>query len=155
MYVDGKYRALSRPPPNGQTLWVYLLTGEYTTILPGLLHVGEHALAEALEWPLPDLRSCWSEIERLSMAKADWHARVIWIPNRVRYGGNGARNPNMVGDICRVHARAGQGARRAPCPDCGTAAEGAKSPKSEAGPCTATVPRCLRERVPEADSRAF
>ncbi len=96
MHGDEKYRALSRAQPNGQTLWVYLLTGEHTTILPGLSRVGEQALAESLEWPLPALRRCWGEIEAQGMARADWAARVLWVPNRIRYPGNGARNPNMV-----------------------------------------------------------
>src|SRR4051812_43704971 len=44
------YMSLSKPQPNGQTLWVYLLTGAHPTAVPGLSTVGAAALAEA---PVP------------------------------------------------------------------------------------------------------
>jgi hypothetical protein len=94
IWGDQKFRTLSPPQPNAQTLWVYLLAGEHTGCLPGLSRVGEQALSEELGWPLRDLRRCWAEIADKGMAFADWGARVVWVPNRIRYAG--PENPNVV-----------------------------------------------------------
>lgn len=94
MWGDEKFVALSKPKPNAQTLWVFLLTGPQTTAAPGLFSAGEAALAEALDWPLPAFRRCFRELADKQMAKADWRARVVWIPKAVLY--NPAENPNTV-----------------------------------------------------------
>src|SRR5690348_7720814 len=94
MYGDEKFQELSRPQPNGQTLWTYLITGPHTTSVPGLFTAGEAHLAEALGWTLRGLRSAWSEIAWQGMARADWKARVVWLPNAIRY--NAPENPNVV-----------------------------------------------------------
>lgn len=94
MWGDERFVALSSPKPNAQTLWVFLLTGPQTTAAPGLFSAGEAALAEMLDWPLPAFRKCFREIEVREMAKADWRARVVWIPKAVLY--NPAENPNTV-----------------------------------------------------------
>ena len=94
MWGDEKFVALSKPKPNAQTLWVFLLTGPQTTAAPGLFSSGEAALAEMLDWPLPAFRKCFREIETNEMAKADWRARVVWIPKAVLY--NPAENQNAV-----------------------------------------------------------
>jgi len=83
MWGDDRFRALSVPPPNGQTLWVYLLTGPHTHAIPGLFAAGEAALAEALNWPLRGFRHAFQEIGLQGMAIADWTARVVWIPKAV------------------------------------------------------------------------
>jgi hypothetical protein len=85
LYADKKFRALSRPAPNAQSLFFYLLSGPEGTSVPGLIGVGEAALAEALEWPLASLRRCFTEIEQASMVKADWKARVVWVRNALRH----------------------------------------------------------------------
>jgi hypothetical protein len=94
MHGDEKYRELSKPKPNGQTLWQYLITGPHTTAVPGLFTAGEAGMAEALEWPLAGFRRAWKEIESREMAHADWRARVVWLPNAVRH--NVPESPNVV-----------------------------------------------------------
>ncbi len=94
VWADAKFRGLSPQQPSGQTLWLYLLLGPQTESVPGLFSAGEAALAEALGWGLEDFRRCWSEIERQGMAKADWAARVVWVPNALRY--NEPASPNVV-----------------------------------------------------------
>jgi hypothetical protein len=94
MYGDQKYRELSRPQPNGQSLWLYLITGPHTTAVPGLFCTGEAALAEALGWGLKDFRRCWAELAALGMAEADWSARVVWLPRA--HSHNPPESPNVV-----------------------------------------------------------
>ena len=94
MWADAKFRALSSPPPTGKYLWIALLTGPYTTNLPGLFRVGEMALAEELGWPPEGFREAFAELFREGLAKADWNARVVWIPNAIKY--NPPDNPNVV-----------------------------------------------------------
>jgi hypothetical protein len=94
MWADAKFRALSSPPPTGKYLWIALLTGPYTTNLPGLFRVGEMALAEELGWTLEGFRKAFVELFREGLAKADWNARVVWIPNAIKY--NPPDNPNVV-----------------------------------------------------------
>jgi hypothetical protein len=94
MWGDAKFRSLSRPKANAQTLWVYLLSGPHTTSLPGLAMVGEAAIGEALGWRSQDLRRVFAEILSLGMAKADREARVIWIPKAIEY--NPPESPNVI-----------------------------------------------------------
>jgi hypothetical protein len=82
MYGDEKFRALSNPAPNAQTLWTFLLTGPHTTGLPGVLVTGEAGLAEATGWPVDGFRAAFAEIVAQGMVKADWDARVVYIPAR-------------------------------------------------------------------------
>lgn len=94
MYADAKFRALSRPQPCAQWLWVYMLTGPHTTAIPGLSSVGEAALAESVGWKLEAFREAFGELFAKGMAKADWEARVLWVPNAVRY--NPPESPNVI-----------------------------------------------------------
>jgi hypothetical protein len=73
-------RGLSKPPPSGVTLWLYLLTTPSLGVLPGIIVAGERAMAEELGWDLEDFRRCWAEVEREGMAAADWTARVVVLP---------------------------------------------------------------------------
>jgi hypothetical protein len=94
MHGDEKFRKLSKPQPNGQSLWLYLITGPHTTAVPGLFSIGEAALAEALGWGLRDFRRCWSELAVLEMAEADWDARVVWLRRAPEH--NPPESPNVV-----------------------------------------------------------
>ena len=92
--ADERYRALSRPQPNAQTLWDYLLDCGHDRSIPGLLVIGLAAIAEELGWGLDGTRAAWAEIEALDMARADWAARVVWLPNAVRH--RQPRNPSVL-----------------------------------------------------------
>lgn len=94
MWGDEKFRQLSRPQPNGQSLWQYLITGPHTTAVPGLFSAGEAQLAERLEWPLPAFRRIWKEIHAAEMGVADWKSCVVWLPNAIRH--NAPESPNVV-----------------------------------------------------------
>ena len=94
MYGDDKFRRLSAPQPNAQTLWVYLLTGPHTTCIPGLFQAGPASLAESLGWPLKALNRFLQEILDQHMMKVDRATRLVWIPKACEH--NVPENPNVV-----------------------------------------------------------
>lgn len=95
IHADEKVMKLSKPPPSGKGLWYELLFGEQTGIIPGLFKIGEAGFAEQLEWPLKDFRRCWQELlDAELVVKADWKARLIWVPNAIHH--NSPRNPKQV-----------------------------------------------------------
>jgi hypothetical protein len=94
MWTSPDFLALSAPKPSAQTLFVYLLTGPHTTAIPGLFQAGKAQMAEALGWPQRAFDRCWSEIESRDMARADWSARLVYLPGALAH--NAPRNPNEV-----------------------------------------------------------
>jgi len=94
MWGDAKFCELSAPEPNGQTLWFYLLTGEHTTAIPGVVRAGEAALAESLGWPVPAFRKAFSEIYSKGMARPDWSRRLVFLPKALVH--NRPQSPNVV-----------------------------------------------------------
>jgi hypothetical protein len=94
MWGDSRFRDLSSPDPTGKYLWVFLLTGPQTSNIPGLFRAGEMALAEELEWSPEGFRKAFAELFAKGLVKADWKARVVWIPNAIKY--NAPDNPNVV-----------------------------------------------------------
>lgn len=94
MHNDEKYRNLSRPKPNGQSLWCYLLHGPRTIVIPGLLPIHLSMAADDMRWPIPGTRKAWDEIAALGMARADFDAPLIWLPNAPRH--NAPASPNVV-----------------------------------------------------------
>lgn len=91
---DEKFNRLSRIPPSGQSLWLFLLTGPHTGSLPGLFRAGRLSMSEDLEWLPERFDESFEELSREGMAKADWKARVVWIPNAIKH--NPPANPNVV-----------------------------------------------------------
>jgi DNA adenine methylase len=94
MHADERVRALSKPQPCGLSLWWQCIAGEQTTIVPGLFKTGEAAWAEQLEWTLRGFRKAWEEVEEQGLARADWEARLVWIPKALRH--NLPANPKVV-----------------------------------------------------------
>jgi len=64
------------------------------TNIPGVFSIGEMALAEQLEWSVEGLREGYRELFREGLAKADWKARLVWVPGAIRH--NLPENPNVV-----------------------------------------------------------
>ncbi|QNK30674.1 hypothetical protein HF675_13550 [Serratia sp. JUb9] len=85
MWDDPSFRALSPLPPSGQSLFIYLLTGPFTGIIPGLFKAGRAALAEELGWEVEAFDLALGEALSLGMVKADMQARVFWLPNAAKH----------------------------------------------------------------------
>lgn len=100
MWGDAKFCALSAPVPNAQTLWIYLLTGDCTTVIPGVVRAGEAAIAESLGWPLKAFREAFLEVSTKGMAKADWKARLVFLPKALSH------NPPQSGNVVKAWRRA-------------------------------------------------
>lgn len=94
MWNDARFRALTPPAPNGQTLWQRLITGPELTNVPGVFMVGEAQLAEALGWDLKGFREAFAEVSREGLAKADWKARLVFVPKAIKY--NAPESPNVI-----------------------------------------------------------
>lgn len=94
MWGDEKFRKLSPLQPSGQALWIYLLTNPNTNSIPGLYRIGELALAEELNWPLEAFREAFREVQAQGLAQADFCARVVYIPNAIKY--NKPQSPNVI-----------------------------------------------------------
>ena len=94
IWGDEKFRKLSPIPPCGQGLWLFLLTGPHTGPIPGLFRSGRAAMAEELDWSLEDFDKAFDEAFSQGMVKADWKAKVVWIPNALKC--NKPESPNVV-----------------------------------------------------------
>jgi len=94
LWSDARFLALSPMRPSGQALWLYLLTGPHTGVVPGLFVAGPAGLAEALGWPLPATQRGLEEIIASGMAMLDPKTRLIFVPNAVKH--NPPVSPNVV-----------------------------------------------------------
>ncbi len=94
MWRDEKFCALTKPQPNGQSFWQWLLTGPHNTNVPGLFVMGTAAMAEALGWPYAETVSCLSEVTERGMVSADQKTKLIWVRKALVH--NLPPNPNVI-----------------------------------------------------------
>lgn len=84
VWTDSRFCELSAAPPNGQTLWLYLLSGPRTTTFPGLVVAKAEVMASDLGWPVEAFREAFREAfvdpSRKAMAKADWKVGLVVLP---------------------------------------------------------------------------
>lgn len=93
-WADENFRALSPLQPSGQALWFFLLTGPQTGPIPGLYRAGRAAMAEELGWTPEEFARAFDELAAKGMAKADFKARLVWLPNALKH--NKPESPNVV-----------------------------------------------------------
>lgn len=93
-WTDESFRSLSPLPPCGQGLWFYLLTGPHTGPVPGLFSAGRACMAEELDWELEDFDKAFQEVFQEGMVKADFKARLVWLPKALKH--NKPTSPNVV-----------------------------------------------------------
>lgn len=92
MWDDPRFRALSALPPSGQSLFIYLLTGPFTGIIPGLFKAGRAAMAEELGWDGEAFDLALGEAMTLGLVKFDAKARLFWLPNAAKHNPPGSIN---------------------------------------------------------------
>ncbi len=97
-WSDGKFRSLTPIPPCGQGLWLWFLTGTRTTNIPGVVIGTDVVMAAELRWPLEAFRKAFGEAFAKGMAKGDWDAGLVWLPNASRPGEtrNKPESPNVI-----------------------------------------------------------
>lgn len=99
IHGDEKYLNLTPDEPSGRALFKHLLICPENGPLPGVVRAGSAALAEALEWLPERLRERFGELFREGLAEADWKARLVFLPNGIKY--NPPNNPNVVAGWAR------------------------------------------------------
>jgi hypothetical protein len=77
LWHDERFLAFTKPQPNGQTLWIYLLCGPRTTVLPGLVVAREAVIADDLGWSLDGTRDAIRDVTQHGIVDADWMAGVV------------------------------------------------------------------------------
>lgn len=93
-WADSKFKALSKPQPNAQSLWIYLLTGPHTNSIPGVFVAGKATLSESLEWDFEVFGKVFQELLDAKMIRFDQKTRLVWIPNALKY--NLPESPNVI-----------------------------------------------------------
>jgi len=76
-WTDAKIRAISWPPPNGLTLWHYLLSGPRTIAIPGVVVAREAIMADDLRWPLEGFREAFAEVFARGLVEVDVDAGLV------------------------------------------------------------------------------
>ena len=94
IWGDEKFRSLSALKPSGQGLFLYLLTNPNTNPIPGLYRAGAAAMSEELGWRLEVFKECFQEALEQGLVKADFNARLVFIPNAIKF--NKPQSPNVV-----------------------------------------------------------
>lgn len=88
-WTDGDFKRLSPPQPNGQTLWIYMLTGEEVEVVHGLLRGGPGTFSERLGWNYEEAARCFAEIlgadGRKPLIKYDEKNSLIRLPRCFEY----------------------------------------------------------------------
>jgi hypothetical protein len=74
---DDRFRSMTCAAPNGQTLWLYLLSGPRTTSFPGLIVARDLVMASDLGWSVEAFRQAFVEASGKGLAKADWKAGLV------------------------------------------------------------------------------
>lgn len=92
--LDERVRRLTPMAESGTSLWYYILSMPESSMVPGLSRVGRAAIAEALKWSAEGFAKAFGELFAEGLAKADWDARVVWIPNVITY--DPPANQNVV-----------------------------------------------------------
>ncbi|CAI1687960.1 hypothetical protein [Serratia fonticola] len=94
MWSSPKFQALSALPPSGQSLFIYLLTGPFTSAIPGLFKGGRAAMAEELGWEQEAFDEALNEALTMGIVEVDLKARLVWIPEAIH--DNPPESPNVV-----------------------------------------------------------
>jgi hypothetical protein len=85
LWGDEKFRSLSKPQANAQSLWIYILSGPRTTSVPGLMKFSVGEASEDFGWELDQTKKAMEELAEHNMIKYDQPARLLFVPNALRH----------------------------------------------------------------------
>lgn len=91
IHRDAKFRRLTQ---DAKFLLLCLLTLPENNICPGIIVIGPAALAEELGWSKDKLFAVFEELHRHGIARADFNAHLIFLPNAMRF--NEPSNVNVL-----------------------------------------------------------
>jgi flagellar biosynthesis/type III secretory pathway protein FliH len=94
IWDDAKFRKLTPLAPSGQACFITLLTTRYNTCIPGVILAGKRTLAESARWTDEAFDEAFQEVFREGMAKANWEAQLVWLPNATKF--NPCTAPNVA-----------------------------------------------------------
>lgn len=97
-WSDGWFQGLGSPPPNGQFIWLFLLTGPFSTNIPGVLLTNAEMVRAYFGWPnSKGFREAWKGATSKVVA-ADTRTPLLWLPNALKpeRRGNRPQSPNVV-----------------------------------------------------------
>lgn len=91
VWNDAKFRSM---PDDSRMLWLHLLTSPESIAISGVIVSGQAGVAESMQWLPQRLAEPFSELLARGMIRADFGARMIWLPNGIHR--NPPSNPNGV-----------------------------------------------------------
>lgn len=94
IWMDPAFTSLPPDTPNARHLYLRLLAGPETTVLPGVITRGPLAIAEIMDWPVDATRVALDELVQSGLIKMDHRARLIYV--RRVLADNPPANPNVV-----------------------------------------------------------
>ena len=83
LFGTSKFRALSPMNPCARALFLHLICGPCSEIVPGLVRRSLSDLASEFRWTVDDLKRCLRELTRKGLARVDAAAGVVWMPREV------------------------------------------------------------------------
>lgn len=152
VWDDDKFIELS---DDAQLLWLLVLTGPQTTIVPGLMTGGLGTLSEVLRKGSERVSKAFEELLEKGLIEHDPKRRVLRVPNAPRY--NEPANPNVL----RGWFRAWRSAPESPLKYAHIGSLEAAIDQSSPHMARAweetfgTIPQTLREGLPEPSPKPF
>lgn len=91
MHGDARFLALSKPQPNGQTVFERLIHGPMSNGI-GLYQAGPMALAESLGWPAKGFAQAFAEVIAQGMVVYCEEHHMVFLPNFLKHNPPGSTN---------------------------------------------------------------
>ena len=101
---DDRFRALTPPPPNAQTLYMFLVLGPHTTAFPAAFRSTRAGIAEDLGWDTEafaeGFTEAFEELIEKGMVQCDFKTKLVYVPGALKH--NAPESPN----VCIAWAKA-------------------------------------------------
>jgi hypothetical protein len=94
MWRSTDFRNMGPLPPSAPALWLYLLTGEHRTKVPGLFVLGVGTMSDDLRWQPAAVRKHIKTLVDQHHVRMDDSSNVVWLPKALDH--NPPENPNVV-----------------------------------------------------------